>query len=104
MTAPMVLDEDDALDLLALLVTAARTQVDEAREYGPLRLLTAAHRLADAMGPRCSPETARLLAEVMPKAPALAVPREGSDAYVERLDSVCAAVGRFVRDRYSSDD
>ena len=33
MTAPWVLDEDDALDLLAYLVTSARTQVDEAAEY-----------------------------------------------------------------------
>ncbi len=47
-TAPAwVLDEDEALELLAYLVTAARTQVDEAAEYGPLRLLTAAHRLGE---------------------------------------------------------
>jgi nitroreductase len=54
MDSPWVLDEDDALDLLAFLVTAARTQVDEAREYGPMRLLMAAHRLAEAMAPRSS--------------------------------------------------
>ena len=41
-----VLNEDEALELLAYLITAARTQVDEAAEYGPLRLLTAARRLA----------------------------------------------------------
>src|SRR3954466_9330293 len=44
-TPAWVLDEDDALELLAFLVTAARTQVDEAAEYGPMRLLAAAHRL-----------------------------------------------------------
>src|SRR5215217_5443207 len=44
MSAVWVLDEDDALELLAYLVTAARTQVDEAAEYGPMRLLTAARR------------------------------------------------------------
>ena len=59
---PWVLDEDDALDLLAFLLTSARTQVDEAREYGPLRLIMAAHRVADAMSPRSSPETQALLA------------------------------------------
>jgi Family of unknown function (DUF6092) len=41
-TPPMVLTEDEALELLAFLVTAARTQLDEAAEYGSLRLLTAA--------------------------------------------------------------
>jgi len=32
--SPCVLDEDDALELLAFLVTAARTQVDEAASTG----------------------------------------------------------------------
>ena len=75
MTAPWVLDEDDALELLAYLVTAARTQVDEAAEYGPMRLLTAAHRLAEAMGPRSSAETAAALAGPLADMPLLAVPR-----------------------------
>jgi hypothetical protein len=35
-TPPMVLSEDEALKLLAFLVTAARTQLDEASEYGSL--------------------------------------------------------------------
>ena len=35
-----ILDEDDALELLAFLVAAAITQVDKAAEYGPMRLLT----------------------------------------------------------------
>ena len=45
----LVLSEDEALELLAFLVTAARTQVDEAPEYAPLRLLTAAQRLSAAI-------------------------------------------------------
>jgi hypothetical protein len=47
MASAMVLTEDEALELLAFLITAARTQLDEAAAYGPLRLLTAAGRLAD---------------------------------------------------------
>ena len=50
MASAMVLTEDEALELLAFLVTAARTQLDEAAEYGPLRLLTAAGRLAGLHG------------------------------------------------------
>ena len=102
MESAWVLDEDDALDLLAFLVTAARTQVDEAREYGPMRLLMAAHRLADAMAARSSTPTAALIAEDLPRVPALAVPRgDGSEDYVARLDALCAAVGRLLADRYA---
>jgi hypothetical protein len=37
-TPTWVLDEDEALEVLAYLVTAARTPgADEAAEYGPLR-------------------------------------------------------------------
>jgi hypothetical protein len=101
MGSPWVLDEDDALDLFAFLVTAARTQVDEAREYGPLRLLSAAHRLAEAALPQCSHETAAMLTQALPHIPLLAVPREGSDEYVDQLDGLCAAVARYLVARYA---
>ena len=50
-----VLDEGDAVELLVYLVTAARTQVDEAAEYAPMRLLTAAGRLAEMVEPMYIP-------------------------------------------------
>ena len=56
-----VMTEDDALELLAFLVAAARTQIDEPPEYAPLRLLTAAQRLGDSMIERVSPGTRQLL-------------------------------------------
>jgi hypothetical protein len=102
MDSPWVLDEDDALDLLAFLVTAARTQVDEAREYGPMRLLMAAHRVAEAMAPRSSVPTRALIADELPRMPAVAAPRgDGSADYVARLDALCAAVGSLLADRYA---
>src|SRR5262249_16260433 len=61
MASAMVLTEDEALELLAFLITAARTQLDEAAEYGPLRLLTAAGRLADFVAERASPATRTFL-------------------------------------------
>ena len=100
MESPWVLDEDDALDLFAFLVTAARTQVDEAREYGPLRLLSAASRLAEAALPRFSHETAAMLTS-LPSMPLLAVPTEGSDEYVDQLDGLCAAVAGYLVARYA---
>ena len=97
MPAAWVLDEDDALELLAFLVTAARTQVDEAAEYGPMRLLAAAHRLGDAIGDRASPSTAAAVTAALQQMPPLAVPRgDGRDAYVERLDDLCRGVAAHL--------
>jgi hypothetical protein len=91
----LVLTEDEALELLAFLVTAARTQVEESPEYGPLRLLTAASRLADFMAERASPETRALLAGVR-DGPAAALRAGDPAAYAARLDEVCAAVARHL--------
>jgi len=96
MPSPCVLDEDDALELLAFLVTAARTQVDEAAEYGPMRLLTAAHRLGERIGARGSAETAAAVTTALAQMPPLAVPREGRDEYVARLDELCRAVAAHL--------
>ncbi|MHC1558109.1 DUF6092 family protein [Actinomycetospora sp. C-140] len=101
MAAPWVLDEDDALELLAYLITSARTQVDEAAEYGPMRLLTAAHRLAEAMGPRATEATAEALNGPLQDMPLLAVPRDDRGAYVEQLDGVCRSVAAHLRERYA---
>lgn len=99
-TAHWVLDEDDALELLAYLVTAARTQVDEAAEYGPMRLLTAAHRLAEAMAPRSSEATADALHGPLAAMPLLAVPRGDRGEYVDRLDDVCRSLAAHLTARY----
>src|ERR1041384_1910166 len=73
MAATMVLSEDEAVELVAFLVTAARTQVDEAAEYGSLRLLPAAGRLADSIVDRVSPETRAFLMGPLKQVPDLAV-------------------------------
>lgn len=95
-----VLDEDDAIEVLAYLVTAARTQVDEAAEYGPLRLLTAARRLAGLLAPRASEPTATFVRDHVEPMPELAVPRQGRDEYVARLDGLCAELGSLLAQRY----
>lgn len=100
MASAWVLDEDEALELLAYLTTAARTQVDEAAEYGPMRLLTAAHRLAEVMRSRASPATAEVLGGQLARMPLLAVPRDERGSYVEELDGVCRELGAHLIDRY----
>jgi hypothetical protein len=95
-TSPMVLTEDEALELLAFLVTAARTQLDEASEYGSLRLLTAAGRLADAVAGRVSPATRALLTGPLRQVPDLAVHTADPVGYAAALDGVCRAVGEHL--------
>ena len=45
------LSQESALEVLAFLVTAARTQTEEAAEYAPMRLLMGARALAQGMAP-----------------------------------------------------
>jgi hypothetical protein len=95
-TPPMVLTEDEALELLAFLVTGARTQLDEASEYGSLRLLTAANRLADAVADRVSPATRDLLTGPLRQIPELAVRTADPAGYAAALDDLCRAVGEHL--------
>ncbi|WP_395725847.1 DUF6092 family protein [Nakamurella sp.] len=97
-----VLTEDEALELLAYLVTSARTQVDEAAEYGPLRLLTAARRLGEAIAARASDPTAEFVAGPLTALPELAVPKAGREEYVARLDQVCRDLATLLSDRFAS--
>ena len=96
MAGQMVLSEDEALELVAFLVTAARTQVDEAAEYGSLRLLTAAGRLADLIAERVSPETRTFLMGPLKQIPDLAVRTADPAGYVTALDAVCRAVAEHL--------
>jgi hypothetical protein len=91
MTDALVLSEADALEVLAYLITAARTQLDEAAEYGPLRLMGAARILADRLSPRASASLSTLLSAVA-ALPPTATPRNDREAYVARLDQLCVAV------------
>ena len=103
MAGKMVLSEEDALELVAFLVTAARTQVDEAAEYGSLRLLTAASRLADLIAERVSPETAAFFRGPLKQIPDLAVRTADPAGYVAALDRVCRAVGEHLATHFGLD-
>src|SRR5262245_18187511 len=96
MAGTMVLTEDEALELVAFLVTAARTQVDEATEYGLLRLLTAAGRLAEFIAERVSPGTRALLTGPLKQISELAVRTPDPGSYIAGLDSMCRAVGQHL--------
>lgn len=103
MASAMVLTEDEALELLAFLITAARTQLDEAAEYGPLRLLTAAGRLADFMVERASPATREFLAGPLKALPEAALRSVDPAKYAAELDTVCRAVGDHLVGHFGAD-
>jgi uncharacterized protein DUF6092 len=96
MPPTLVLTEDEALELLAFLVTAARTQIDESPEYGPLRLLTAAGRLAGFIAERASPDTRALLDGPLRQMPDAALRSVDPTRYARELDEVCRAVARHL--------
>ena len=102
MASAMVLTEDEALELLAFLVTAARTQLDEAAEYGPLRMLTAAGRLADFMAGRASSGTRALLAGPLKELPDAALRAVDPTKYATQLDAVCRAVADHLVRHFGS--
>ena len=103
MAATMVLTEDEALELVAFLVTAARIQLDEAAEYGPLRLLTGARRLADFIIERVSPETRALLMGPLRQIPDTAVRTADPAGYTAALDAVCRAVAQHLVIHFNQD-
>ena len=103
MTSPLVLSEDEALELIALLVTAARTQLDESAEYAPFRMLTAATRLAAFVAERCSPETRALLAGPLQHLPDAAFRTADPTRYAAELDAVCRAVGEHLARHFGLD-
>jgi Family of unknown function (DUF6092) len=99
----MVLSEAEGLELLAYLVTAARTQLDEAAEYGPFRLLTAAQRLAQLMAPRCTPGTRALLEGPIREVPETATRSLDPAGYAAALDAVCRAVAEHLVREFDAD-
>ncbi|MFI9270255.1 DUF6092 family protein [Kitasatospora sp. NPDC052896] len=103
-TPALVLTEEDAVELLAYLLSAARIQLDEAAEYAPLRLLTAAGRLAEMIGPRAGAGLHPLLDELREGVGETAVRAGDPAGYPERLDALCRALAEYLVARLDLDE
>lgn len=92
-TGELVLTKESALEVLAFLVTAARTQTEEAAEYGPMRLLMGARLLAEGMSAAVSDDDTlrELVTEVAALEP-VRTPTRDRDAYLATLDALCLRV------------
>jgi hypothetical protein len=92
-TGEPVLSKQSALEVLAFLVTAARTQTEEAAEYGPMRLLMGARLLAQRMAPAVGDDAAlgALVTEVARLEP-VRTPTRDREKYLASLDALCERV------------
>ncbi|MEU1198730.1 DUF6092 family protein [Streptomyces sp. NPDC005813] len=103
MPVVLVLAEDDAVELLAYLVTAARTQLDEAAEYAPMRLLTAAGRLAEMTGPQAGAWLRPLLEDIRKQIGETTVQAGDPDGYAQRIDGLCRELATHLVTRLNLD-
>ena len=91
-----VLKEDEAIELLALLITSARIQMDEPAQYGPLRLLTASERLSSFIAERSSDKSRAFLQGNIERIPDMHMMMSDVDAYMQALDDLCRAVAECL--------
>lgn len=92
MSENWVLKEDEAIEVLALLITSARIQMEEPAHYGPLRLLTATERLSELMLERASDKSRAFLSENIAGIPDMHMAMSDVEAYIAALDERCRAV------------
>ncbi|MBI4277493.1 MAG: hypothetical protein HY660_03465 [Armatimonadetes bacterium] len=95
----LVLSEEEAIELLAFLVTAARCLLDEPVDYGPLRLLRAAELLCRRVEPRSSEERRQIFRRLAEEIPPNMARRQGDPAgYLAFLDASCRLIaGELMR-------
>jgi hypothetical protein len=92
-TGDLVLSKESALEVLAFLVTAARTQTEEAAEYAPMRLLMGARLLAQRMSDQVrADETLNMLVTEVAALEPVRTPTRDREAYLASLDALCERV------------
>ncbi len=96
MSGNWVLTEDEAIELLALLITSARIQLEEPAHYGPLRLLTATERLSGMIVERASDSSREFLQGNIDTIPDMHMTMADREAYRARLDELCRAVAQCL--------
>ncbi len=101
MSENWVLKEDEAIELLALLITSARIQMDEPAHYAPMRLLTATERLSDAIVKRASKKSRQFLQGNIERIPELRMTMSDVDAYAAGLDGLCRDVAQCLLEHSS---
>ncbi len=101
MANTMVLSQDEALEFVAFLVTGARCRMDEAVDYGPMRLLEAAERLCRWVAPRSDDAATRSLFERLAVDIPPQIGRRNADptGYLAFMDESCRRIAGELLDR-----
>ncbi len=103
-TKNMVLSEAEALELFALLLASARSQLDDPALYASMRLLTAAEELRKFIRERVSPETPKLLTETDNLTLHAQINMSDSEVYTTDLDELCRMTARFFIEQSNMED
>jgi hypothetical protein len=93
---PMVLTEQEALELFSSLLAAARTQLDDPAVYGSMRLLTAAENLRDIIQGRVSSEARQLFNSTLPLTTKAQINILDEEIYQAILDELNREVAAFM--------
>ncbi len=96
MSENWVLKEEEAVELLSLLIISARTQLDEPAHYGPLRLLTATERLSAMILDRASDKSRAFLQESIDRIPDMHMAMSDVETYTDGLDHLCRNVAECL--------
>ena len=94
-----LLNEDQAVELIALFLSSARLLISEPAAYGPLRLLTATERLSTMIIKDVSPPTRKLLQLCIDRIPHTYTLANEVKEYAAAMDELCEALGQCLVDR-----
>jgi hypothetical protein len=100
----LVLSEAEAIELLAFLLSASRTQIDEPRIYGSMRLLTAAEKLRDLIQSRVSDPARKLLEDTTDLSLHAQINMLDIETYTKDIDELCGMAARFVVEQSELED
>jgi hypothetical protein len=94
----MVLTEEEAIELIAFLITSAQSLSSEPSDYGPMRLLSAATKLSRQTADRMTGNWQALFMELSEQIPLWLRERERDpEGYHRSIDQCCQQIARELR-------
>ena len=98
-----LLNEDQAIELIAHFLSSARLLISEPAAYGPLRLLTATELLSAMIIDDVSPATRKLLQVCIDRIPNTYTLANEIPQYAAAMDELCDALGQCLVERANLD-
>lgn len=101
----MSLNEEQAIELIAYLLTSAQGLLKEPGHYAVLRVVSAADRMAGMWAPRASGDLARFLEDLSQRMPVEAAATQGDDiaSFQDYLEHKVGELAEIVKQRDSAE-